>query len=156
MIRIDELNPVSGDVVLTLADAVDSDAQDTCHATQVHSGTWVGDAYVSWAGRASRPGCPRASVSGSAGHESVMGLDELCDLYAEFGLVCDTCADGVEACVVAAMAGSSTQPGVALLDLAEDQTENNLCEGSCDNEVDDDGDGEVDVDPECDSRWPDD
>lgn len=74
---------------------------------------------------------------------------------------CRPCSDGVVACFpfVGWRAGGSPfgQPSIVdrLIDIDDEQSENHLCAVSCENGADDDGDGAVDDDPECNAAaWP--
>jgi len=72
------------------------------------------------------------------------------------GVSCERCPDGLETCLSAQASG--WEPGIVevdLVDIADDERENHLCEASCDNALDDDGDGDLDTDVECDpGEWP--
>lgn len=82
-------------------------------------------------------------------------------IQAAFGLSCVPCPTGP--------VGSQDQcyhveqhdmtftalPGASIVSIARDQRENHLCSGSCSDGADNDGDGLVDTDPECDpATWP--
>ena len=83
-------------------------------------------------------------------------LDTMCGTAAGFGVPCSPCPDGVEACWTGSLPGVASPQIADLIDISVDQTENHLCDGSCDNELDDDGDLVMDADePECDpGAWP--
>ena len=50
---------------------------------------------------------------------------------------------------------AGSQVAAEIIDIAEGQQENHLCPAACDNGIDDDSDGDVDMDEECEaSAWP--
>lgn len=69
---------------------------------------------------------------------------------------CVPCEDGVVACsLVDGWVREVGEVGDALIEIGSSQTENHLCEDACTSGVDEDNDGNVDADAECDSTgWP--